>query len=81
MSTKESTPESPRYSANSRIGLVAFVMTVGAIAVAADLAWMAPGRIPVQGSAVVTPARDARVASAQPEPSGQRKAAETAASQ
>ena len=38
------------------VRLTALVLLLSAVAIAADLAWMAPGRIPVQGVTAVAPA-------------------------
>ncbi len=38
------------------VRLTALVLLLAAVAIAADLAWMAPGRIPVHGSAPVAQA-------------------------
>ena len=39
------------------VRLTALVLLLSAVAIAADLAWMAPGRIPVQGTAPVAQAQ------------------------
>ena len=43
------------------VKLAALVFTLGAIALAADLAWMAPGHIPVRDSARESPVKSARI--------------------
>jgi hypothetical protein len=54
MNSDEMNPESTPSRGVNAVRLTALVLLLSAMALAADLAWMAPGRIPVQGNTAVS---------------------------
>lgn len=57
MDSDEMNPESTPPRGVNAVRLTALVLLLSAMALAADLAWMTPSRIPVQSSAAVAQAK------------------------